>query len=888
MGLMKLSGDAYDYEEDTKIAMGVESMDANQVAPNSLADSQPAQVGASLQPVEATVKQPGSNVPAAPIPAPEQDIYSPSPKSLPPLPPNTRYASYEGTNMSRLKNLLNKVAMTQEDLDSGYSEIPQGDLSESDLFPQVIEDGAVQNYSAPADYSNYMSAKAPVAQESYDIGDYSDLPQDATYLGGFTSDMDVDPGVYQVSPEAMSYSPYAQGGYQSMGYDPYQAYANYEQMYASPTQGAGEYEAIQSPAPEVDPAQQAYQQSYTEIYNYLVQMGYSPEEAAAATPSLLEQVNVSAPQQKQASYQAPASYPRVMTKTASVTFNARANELKASYIEAGYSPYQAQEMSMEVVIPEAEKYASLAARAIGGGIGAVSGGLAAHSRYDEGEDTGALVAGALLGGGLGALGGGRVPAYLGKNVTQAGVLKNLTAKQDAIFKKQLEAAQGLGLVGKKSKPLNYNQLVSEAVKSIKKPKVKNPANPTAAEQKAIAKYDKEVKALKFKLQAGEGDAYRANAEIIQNLRSSDAATVSKALSPYRAEAGAAARAADAKKLFTGAATAAVPSYYLDRAFRNAGADNLVDGGIEAATEGADSLGAALSSGGQEVLEIIKQNPGLTAALATGAVATPYAIDYVREQRAKSPNKKGGRSKKAQLENGLQKISSAKAIAGYALGSGLLQGAGSIAGASDREIERYGRGALFASGLVRGGIMGAAGRGLGGTIGGRVAAGLSSVPLVGEGGAAIFGAETPQWLRDTGRLLSGTQEGGYLDRYQKYRDSSKQRAQQERLDALNQRIQDTRDARERAELEAKMDAEYAKQESLLQKMLKGESSKSTPAGNVMDYITQNPGKSALIGAGTAAGLYGLYRLATGGSSGGGGSNVDMLRRYQQQQLLNRRR
>ena len=101
MGLMKLSGNLYNYEEDTKIAaMGVQSLDTNPVAPNNLADEQPAQVNA-------TIKQPAPNVPPAPIAAPEQDIYMANQKSLPPLPPNTRYASYkEGSNMSRLKHLL--------------------------------------------------------------------------------------------------------------------------------------------------------------------------------------------------------------------------------------------------------------------------------------------------------------------------------------------------------------------------------------------------------------------------------------------------------------------------------------------------------------------------------------------------------------------------------------------------------------------------------------------------------------------------------------------------------------------------------------------------------------------------------------------------------------
>jgi hypothetical protein len=128
-----------------------------------------------------------------------------------------------------------------------------------------------------------------------------------------------------------------------MGYSaPPGVYDNYYQMYASPEAQAAEYQDVQTQA--MDPEQQAiadqkavYDESYNEVYNYLIQMGYSPEEAASAVPSLLSQVDVTPP---------AAAQP---TKTASYMFKQAASDLVSEYINAGYSPYQAREMSMLVV-----------------------------------------------------------------------------------------------------------------------------------------------------------------------------------------------------------------------------------------------------------------------------------------------------------------------------------------------------------------------------------------------------------------------------------------------------------------------------------------------------------------------------------------------------------
>ena len=867
MGLMKLSGDLYDYVEDTKIAaMGVESMDTNQVAPNNLADKQPQQVDSAVKPIQAALKQPAPNVPAAPIPAPEQDIYMPNQKSLPPLPPNTRYASYEGSNMSRLKNLLNKVAMTQEDLDSDYSEFPQGELTEEELFPAMEGDPSLHNYTPPSDYSNYMSARVPVQQDSYDIGDYADLPQQeySEYMN-----------------DSMGYSPFSQGDYMTMGYDPYQAYANYEQMYASPNSGGGEYQDIQTQAaePQVDPAQQAYQQSYDEVYSYLVQMGYSPEEAAAAVPSLLQQVNVSAPQQqKQASYREYTNQPRVMTKTASITFNSRANELKASYVEAGYSPYQAQQMSMEVVIPEAEKYASLAGRVIGGGVGAVTGGLGAHSRYDKGEDTSALLAGALLGGGLGAFAGGRVPSYLGKNIAAPEVIKDLEAANRAIFKKQLKNARELDLIGGSKRPTDFKELLYGAKQRIlTEPKAlhKHPSSRSVAEQAKVDKYNQAVADLEKQLQLGEGATVTSNLSTITKLKNtSDPVALQQALQPFRAQAGAAARASDAKALLAGTATAAIPGYYIDSGLRRTGGDNVVDGSFDTVSSGIDSLGNALSAGGSRAADLVRENPELAAALAAGAIATPFAVDYATQQT--QSKKKGGRSKKAQLEHNLEKVAArqlAKVLGGAAIGAGTQAiGEAGLSTGLGRETD-------LAPAILRGAILGAGA----GALGLAPTLGLGAIGLgTGLVGAGMDANRTvkrnaPKETRSNifARAF-GFGKGGLMDKYRAYNSIENRRAR--RIESLTKQVAEKERVDKEYARADKARADFEKQEDSLLARL-GIFPDADPANEsgVVDYIQNNPGTAALIGAGTAAGLYGLYNLANSGSK------ANELKELQKEQL-----
>lgn len=882
MGLMKLSGDLYNYEEDAKIAaQGVQSMDANQIAPNNLADKQPQQVDTQVQPVQAPLKQPAPNVPSAPVAAPEQEIYSPTPKSLPPLPPNTRYASYEGSKMSRLKDLLNKIAMTQEDIDLGYSDIPQEGLSEEDLFPEVTGNSQVQNYTVPSDYSNYMSAKAPAAQESYNMEEYADIPADAQYLGGFTTEADVDPGVYQMSPESMGYSPYSEGEYanigqetndfagreqalydsvrasEAMGYDPYQAYSNYEQMYASPTSGGEGYQDIQTQAaePQVDQAQQAYQQSYDEVYNYLVQMGYSPEEAAASVPALLQQVNVAAPPgQKQASFTHYQEQPRVMTKTASIKFNSKANELKASYVEAGYSPYQAQQMSLEVVIPEAEKYASLAGRVIGGVAGGIGGAMLGDSRYDteEGDDKGKIL-GAVLGAGLGGAFGGRVPSYFGRNVVKS-------------------------------------DLVS---------KLQNMNNPLQKQK-----------------------------DLLTALRSSDAATSAKALRGARMEAGLGALGTDLRTTAGTATALAVPTFFADKAMRGEGKNNLIDASFDTAdevgekvVEKAKETGNYLGGGVDKTLEVIKNNPKLMMALAGSAMAVPYAANKIREY--KNPPKKGGRTKKAHIENALNKQASWKAHVGRTLGGALL-GAGTQSAMDYSIMPEYVKedDELYSQGLraaaLRGALGGALLGGLGGAGGGAIAGHLGkSVPAganIGAGSALALGLSASAipalmhnrnfegehsrgkrtfWDDFFGRnVREGLMEKGNIEtermnkqkeQYDKDEEKLKKQREKEKRQYLSP--EQVRDRKEydkyKADLKAKADKLKEEEEAYAQRR-----ADQTWYENLGEDIKDDPVRAALIAGGTGAGLYGLYNLATSGPAES--TNERLMRMYQQQQLRNKHR
>ena len=341
MGLMKMSGDLYNFEEDAKLAGVRGSVTSEPVAPNELKEPQLPDVSQPLQPVDNRLAT-GGLKPPPPVPSikePKDPYDADTPKSLPPinrtLPVKTSLASHSGDKMDKLRRALNltkQAAMTESDY---YREMVGDDPEASMGFETPTDPYLMENFDAqPDEYSNYMLAQQNPLGE---VSSY-DMPEDT-------------------SQDYMGYSPYDTGSYDTMGYSPYELY---DMQYASPEGAGAEYADIQTQAVEPEPEQQeqqmyqeqqqVYDDSFNEIYQYLVQMGYTPEEATAAVPSLLSQVNVSAPQAPEAA---------VPVKTARYAFNKVASDLASGYINSGYSPYQAREMAITIVIPQVEKYAEL-------------------------------------------------------------------------------------------------------------------------------------------------------------------------------------------------------------------------------------------------------------------------------------------------------------------------------------------------------------------------------------------------------------------------------------------------------------------------------------------------------------------------------------------------
>jgi hypothetical protein len=731
MGLMKLSGELYNFEEDTKLAMaGVSNLDQAPME-NVLPDEQLQPVNATLpaQATPAPMPTPAPSTPAVsepdklvdPIEGPKGDnLLSPTSKSFKEL-QKTTLASYRGNNMSRLKHALHKFAMTEGDF-LEMEEDPtqyQGTLG-------TTED--MENFNMPADYSNYLAAKAPSAQDSYDIGEaemddiYGQVPEDATYLGGMTTDADVEPGVYMQevpyspSDDSMGYSAYGYApsdleamGYSAYGYSPsdleamgYSAnpgvYDNYYQMYASPEAQAAEYQDVQTQA--LDPEQQAaadqkavYDESYNEVYNYLIQMGYSPEEAAAAVPSLLSQVDVTPPE---------AAQP---TKTASYMFKQAASDLVSEYIDAGYSPYQAREMSMLVVVPQAEKYASQA-RVIGGGVGALVGGAAGHSMYDDdGEISGALIS-AAIGGGLGAMAPGRLNKYTAKRLIASGGAEKEVARLKAVEKEIMREANAQQLA------LMNAELSAAGVPAAAK---------TIEEAKILAGH---VGADFGNLGKAQRKAYGEALGRFEALKKDRGAAV-QAVQDFAAAEAAAARARDIK----GALAVAVPGTMVHRYAASHGGDNFVDNTFEAA----DYLGDRVGDAGRAIMD----NPEYLAAAAGGYGLLRGGAElasHLKKRKAEGPNKKKSRTKKANMEiqaQELQKIASLLARAGGGL-VGSVAGAALGGAATDDHYAGQAGGALIGA-LAGAGVPLTAYKGLGHLI---------KAPAASGAGAAASGAAAP--------------------------------------------------------------------------------------------------------------------------------------------------
>lgn len=428
MGLSSFDGDKYYLAEETKLAMaGVETLPQSSIQQNPVTDKMPAPVNATAQPMQPAPAQQAVSKPPVPAPQappePPQNVYSGGPSSLPSM--TRKYPNME-TKMSKLRSLLDKTAMTEEDLygsysddNSGYSELPEYEYE----HPAMQARAGMENYTPEANYSDYMAYVPEYSREPAEL-DAQDIYDD------YSPEQSMGYSAYE---QPQSYSDMYQGysPAQSMGYDPYQAYSNYEQMYATPGEFQGEVEDIS--VPQVPPEVQAYEdqrkvyeESYNQIVNYLMQMGYSAEEAQAAAPSLLGQVSVEAPT-------APEGYGQ--SKAASYVFKTAEEKLTSRYIAQGYSPQQARQLALEYVIPESEKYASQA-RLIGAGLGGLGGGIGGHYAYDnEGE-----IGGALVGTALGALTGAVAPGLPARLRNRYVVAADAGANRVADAQKLLAAA----------------------------------------------------------------------------------------------------------------------------------------------------------------------------------------------------------------------------------------------------------------------------------------------------------------------------------------------------------------------------------------------------------------------------------------------------------------
>jgi len=177
-------------------------------------------------------------------------------------------------------------------------------------------DGMANYYAPKETMQNYMFSSAPSEYETmgyepevqtYSPEDYINMAYEAepSYSQDQYASMGYEPEVTfdtQQGYSSMGYEPqvqtYSPEDYISMGYSPEEVYSAYSQMYASPEAAAPQVEAIPDKTPEqleYDKQLEAYNQSYNEIVAYLTNMGYSAEEAQAAAPQLLGQVNISQP-----------------------------------------------------------------------------------------------------------------------------------------------------------------------------------------------------------------------------------------------------------------------------------------------------------------------------------------------------------------------------------------------------------------------------------------------------------------------------------------------------------------------------------------------------------------------------------------------------------------
>ena len=557
MGLMKLSGDPYDFLEDVKLSS---TQEENTIAPSLGGASTN---GMPLPKVDQFANNKGMSAPAnPPMKSFNQEAGNlQDPKSS--LPPLSK-VSKESSSMSTLRNSLLKAAQ----------------------------------YSSAGGESAVQDMMGAGGEETFN--DYiEEYPQEGSYAQAY-------PEGY--TPEAnysdyMAYDPYQEAAYQSMAYDPYAS------MYASPSTEQAQYAdmaaaqqpAAQQPAAQ-QPAESSYEDMYNQVYQYLVAQGYSTEEAASITPSLLSNYTQPAEQQT--------------TKTSSEAMHKYANHIYSDMINKGLSPQQAEEIALTSVENELEKSASVAGRIIGGATGAL-GGLGYASTYDD-QTEGSLapaVMSALAGAGVGAFLGGRVPSYFAKNqlknLNLQEVIANKTQARKSLIDDLQEYAKVKGIKGTKQDPLggpSFSDMQGDLARR-------------GLDDQVI--FRMAAKDLELAKQLNSLGADGLNSSVMQDLARAQA---NKAL------------LGDIAKAVPAVSGAAAPAYIYDRYNRNAGGNNFVDNALS-------SLGTAgkrIGSAG----DFIGDNPEYAAvplALAGAVYGGSKLKDAIADRKSKSSKSKKKKS-----------------------------------------------------------------------------------------------------------------------------------------------------------------------------------------------------------------------------------------------------
>jgi hypothetical protein len=303
-----MDGSKYQEKESQEIS----PRSASYATEPMMKDQLPTQVAAQPAPVASpATKPPTPEVNAAPMPVSAGGV---SGKSLPQVMTGISQTLPRPGTQSKVVTAEDRSSANRERVLKMSNRVVTDKIAAQRLLEHATQSSKTQARSlfkfAAADYDvEYAPEYAQeVPQEEY-MPQYEQAAVQNYYPG------------YDAYSNYMSYSPSSQ----QMYYSPAAASADfksYENMYATPEPSAqADYAPMEeaapapapAPAPEPQPTEeelqlatqeverqqmvQAYQQSLSEIMQYLVNVGYPPEEAAKYAPTLLGQVGITNPAQ---------------------------------------------------------------------------------------------------------------------------------------------------------------------------------------------------------------------------------------------------------------------------------------------------------------------------------------------------------------------------------------------------------------------------------------------------------------------------------------------------------------------------------------------------------------------------------------------------------------